>query len=109
MPKTGVPLSLALVHRADARACAAFLLACLQGVGALAARRLGAPIPTNTRHPCNGIMEKAMVKVAALEAEGRVREAAEVMAAAMVAMAEEQQPTTEQQLGLQRFTEQTPL
>jgi hypothetical protein len=34
---TGVPLSLWLVHRADASASAAFLLACLQGVGALAA------------------------------------------------------------------------
>ena len=38
----------------------------------------------------NGIMEAAMVKAAALEAEGRMREAGEVMAAAMEAMQQQQ-------------------
>jgi hypothetical protein len=51
----------------------------------------------------NGIMERAMVRAAALEADGRVREAAEVMAAAMEAMMEEQQ------LGPRRFTENTDI
>lgn len=51
----------------------------------------------------NGIMEKAMVRAAALEADGHVREAAEVMAAAMESMMEEQQ------LGGRRFTEDTDI
>ena len=55
----------------------------------------------------NGIMEAAMVKAAAMEADGRMREAAEVMAAAMEVMQQQQQQTVT--LSPRRFTEATPI